>query len=239
MQDGPAEALILASPTHPPLETYLNRLNPQPISINTAFDRFRWPAFAPISEIRVLRDSADEDSEQDLYQAKDRDGTFSLHHIASESYTNPPVSSITTSIDILYEYSCRVTWEELHIVDRYTVGDDVDVPCSCCNRMPYCEPKPLIIRATSKTYVTIEDIVSQVTEYVNSLREDILEALDAVGEHSGERTPDFSSWVFFSRNSINIEEARSLEELIKTWRYRAKVVRRSRLGLHYKPVNLS
>ncbi|KAK2045704.1 hypothetical protein LZ31DRAFT_630380 [Colletotrichum somersetense] len=211
MQGGSAEPAPSAAPLYPPLETFLDRRHPQPISLNLGFERFRWPAFAPLHEIKVLRDSSNAESEQNLYQVQADDGTFSLHPIASEPYTNPLISSLRTSVDILDHYDSRDTWEDLHT--------------------------PLIIRANSKAYVTIGDIVSQVNKYVIDLREDVLEALDAAGEYAGERSPDHTFWVAFSVNSINIEEARSTSELNKAWKDDADAVRQFRPGMQFQEIN--
>lgn len=235
MTGGSAEPAPSATPLYPPLETFLDRRHPQPISLNLGFERFRWPAFAPFHEIKVLRDSSNAESEQDLYQVQADDGTFSLHPIAGEPYTNPPISSLRTSVDILDHYGSRDTWEDLHTVDR--PEDDSEVPCECCGRMPYRAPQPLIIRANSKAYVTIGDIVSQVHQYVIDLREDVLEALGAAGEYVGERGPDHTFWVDFSVNSINIEEARSISELNKAWKDNADAVRQFCPGMQFQEIN--
>ncbi|KAK1852624.1 hypothetical protein CCHR01_04778 [Colletotrichum chrysophilum] len=186
MQDPSIEPTSLVAPLYPPLETFIDRRNPRPISLNLGFNRFRWPAFAPLYEIKVLRDPTDADSEQDPYQTQAGEGTSSLHPIASELYTNPPLSSLKASIDILDHYGSRDAWEDLHTVDR--PEDDTEVPCECCDRMPYRPPEPLVIRATSNAGVTIGNIVSQVNKYVNDLRGDVLEALDTVGEYAGQRS---------------------------------------------------
>ncbi|WYZ35422.1 hypothetical protein EsH8_X_000069 [Colletotrichum jinshuiense] len=233
MQDSSAGPIPSAAPMYSPLETFLDRRHPQPISVNLGFERFRWPAFSPLHEIKVLRDSANAESEQDSYQAED--ATFLLHTIASEPYTNPPISSLEASIEILNYYGSRVAWEDLHTADG--PEEDTGVPCECCDRMPYRAPQPLIIRASSNPYVTIGDIVDQVSNYVNDLQEDVLEALDAVGEYAGQRSPDHSFWIDFSVNSINIEEARSREELKKAWKDTADSVRQFRPGMKYKEIN--
>ncbi|KAH0443630.1 hypothetical protein CcaCcLH18_00943 [Colletotrichum camelliae] len=223
MQDASTEPTSPATPSHPPLETFIDRRTSQAISLNLGFNRFRWPAFAPLHEIKVLRDPANAESVQDPYQAQSEDGTSSLHPIASEPYTNPPISSLKASADILDQYGSRDAWEDLHMVHRPEV--DTEVPCECCDRMPYRPPESLVIRATSNTGVTIGDIVSQVNKYVNNLQEDVLEALDAVGEYAGQRSPDHSLWVDFCVNNIGIEEARSSAELSKAWKDRADAMR--------------
>ncbi|KAJ0326142.1 hypothetical protein Brms1b_000365 [Colletotrichum noveboracense] len=83
----------------------------------------------------------------------------------------------------------------------------------------------LIIRATSDAGVNIGDIVFQVNKYVNDLQKDVLEALDAVGEYAGQRSPSRSLWIEFCINNIVIEEARSSEELEKNWKDVADVMR--------------
>ncbi|KAI8296476.1 putative beta-galactosidase B [Colletotrichum sp. SAR 10_98] len=187
------------------------------------FNRFRWPAFASLYEIKVLRDPTNADSEQDPYQTRPGEDTSSLHPIAIELYTDPPISSLKASIDILDHYGSRDAWEDLHTVDR--PEDDTEVPCECCDRMPYRPPESLIIRATSDAGVTIGDIVFQVNKYVNDLQKDVLEALDAVGEYAGQRSPSRSLWIEFCINNIVIEEARSSEELEKNWKDVADVMR--------------
>ncbi|KAF6830777.1 hypothetical protein CMUS01_07621, partial [Colletotrichum musicola] len=201
------------------------------------FERFRWPAFAPLEDIRVLRDPTNVDSEQDPYQARAKDGTVVLHPISDEPYTSPPTSPLETSIGILDHYGSRDAWEDLHTVDRGE--DDAEVPCVCCERMPYRAPLPLVVRASSKAYVTVGDIVSQVTQYVNDLREDVLEALGAVGAYadSGQRSPDHTYWVEFSVTSVEIGEFRTREELKRAWDDAADAVRLFRPGLQYQEIN--
>ncbi|KAI8269650.1 putative beta-galactosidase B [Colletotrichum sp. SAR11_239] len=216
MQDPSIEPTSSVAPSLPPLETFIERRNPQPISLNLGFNRFRWPAFASLYEIKVLRDPMNADSEQDPYQTRPGEDTSSLHPIAIELYTDPPISSLKASIDILDHYGSRDAWEDLHTVDR--PEDDTEVPCECCHRMPYRPPESLVIRATSNAGVTIGDIVFQVNKYVNDLQRDVLEALDAVGEYAGQRNPSHSFWIEFRINNIGIEEARSSEELEKNWK---------------------
>ncbi|KAF4853574.1 hypothetical protein CGCSCA4_v002246 [Colletotrichum siamense] len=235
MQDPSIEPTSLDATLHPPLERFIDRRNPQPISLNLGFNQFRWPAFASLHEIKVLRDPTNADSEQDQYQAQSENGTTSLHPIASELYTNPPISSLKASIDILDHYGSRDAWEDLHTVDRSE--DDTEVPCECCDRMPYRPPEPLIIRATSNAGVTIGDIVSQVNKYVNDLRGDVLKALDAIGECAGQRSPNHSFWVDFCVNNIGIEEAQSSEELRKAWKDRADAMRGFPPGQRYQEMN--
>ncbi|EQB43431.1 hypothetical protein CGLO_17906 [Colletotrichum gloeosporioides Cg-14] len=232
MSDASTDPTSLVAPLYPPLETLIDRQNPQPISLNLAFNRFRWPAFAPLHEIKVLRDPSNAESVQDPYQVQSEDGTSSLHPIASELYTNPPISSLKASIDILDHYGSRDAWEDLHTVDR--PEDDTEVPCECCDRMPYRPPESLVIRATSDAGVTIGDIVSEVNKYMNDLREDVLEAMDAVGEYAGQRSPNHSFWVDFCVNDIGIEEARSPEELRKAWKDRADSMRGFPPGQRYQ-----
>ncbi|KAF6806429.1 hypothetical protein CSOJ01_08849 [Colletotrichum sojae] len=188
------------------------------------FERFRWPAFALLEQIRVLRDPTNADSAQDPHQARAKDGTVVLHPISDEPYTSPPTSSLVTSISILDHYASRDAWEDLH---------------TCCERMPYRAPPPLVVRTSSKAYVTIGDIVSQVTKYVNDLREDVLEALGAVGEYadSGQRSPDHTFWVEFSVTSVEIGEFRTCEELKRAWGDAADAVRRFRPGLQYQDID--
>ncbi|KAF4870320.1 hypothetical protein CGCSCA1_v010625 [Colletotrichum siamense] len=216
MSDFATEPTSSVAPSLPPLETFIDRRNSQPISLNLGLNRFRWPAFASLYDIKVLRDPTNADSEQDPYQTQAGEGTSSLHPIAIELYTDPPISSLKASVDILHHYGSRDAWEDLHTVDR--PEDDTEVPCECCGRMPYRPPESLIIRATSDAGVTIGDIVFQVNKYVNDLQKDVLEALDAVGEYVGQRNPSHSFWIEFRINNIGIEEARSSEELEKNWK---------------------
>ncbi|KAF4838600.1 hypothetical protein CGCTS75_v000283 [Colletotrichum tropicale] len=235
MQDPSIEPTSSVAPSLPPLETFIDRRNSQQISLNLGLNRFRWPAFASLYEIKVLRDPTNADSEQDPYQTQAGEGTSSLHPIAIELYTDPPISSLKASIDILDHYGSRDAWEDLHTVDR--PEDDTEVPCECCDRMPYRPPEPLVIRATSNAGVTIGDVVFQVNKYVNDLREDVLEALDAVGEYAGQRRPNHSFWVDFCVNNIAIEEARSPEELRKAWKDRADAMRGCPPGQRYQEMN--
>lgn len=220
MSDFATEPTSSVAPPPLPLETFIDRLNPQSISLNLGFNRFRWPAFASLCEIKVLRDPTNADSEQDPCQTQAGEGPSSLHPIAIELYTDPPISSLKASIDILDHCDSRDAWEDLHTVDR--PEDGTEVPCECCDRMPCRPPESLILRATSDAAVTIGDIVFQVNKYVNDLQKDVLEALDAVGEYAGQRSPSHSFWIEFCVNNIGIEEARSSEELGKNWKRTGK-----------------
>jgi hypothetical protein len=114
--------------------------------------------------------------------------------------TEPPVSSIAVTQDDLSTW--EEEWVDEHLphadYDEAVWADDPDGDgiegddelgrklMRCCDEDRPLAPPPLVVRATTKPYVTICDYVTTVRTWLQSQRGDILKAQ---GVHEGEPVP--------------------------------------------------
>ncbi|KAL7628809.1 hypothetical protein AAE478_000324 [Parahypoxylon ruwenzoriense] len=174
-------------PTYEALRAAGQRIYP-----SVDFLRLRWYFKGPIeASIHVLEDATNSTSPQSPYQttvtttSPDGQTTINIqeHEISSSSITEPPVSSITVTIEELDDWGWK--WVEAHrpeesesavYINDEPGGEPRVVQC-CGEDRPYLHsPVPsLLIKASgeSKPFVTIHDFVTVVHPWMTALDADI------------------------------------------------------------------
>lgn len=146
------------------------------------FCRVAWPIQGPLStSLFVLDKQWEVDGPSEPYFRRTSSGT-TWHPVSQEPVTKPKVSSITVEVRDLEWW--QVDWEEYHREDDEAVyGEDedgYDVLLECCDEKRPPEPPKLVVKASDKPYVTIHDYVSAVHPWLLGLRDNILQAMNAI-----------------------------------------------------------
>lgn len=153
--------------------------------------RIRWKPFGPLSESIYVADNASDPSPQPPYQT----GPTSFHPISAVSLTEPPISSITVTQSDLEDW--EETWVEEHIphadndqaiwvdVAHGAEGDNDDADgddgegrrlMRCCDTSrPRVQPT-ITVKSSSQPYVTIHDYITEVHQWLQTIKESILES---------------------------------------------------------------
>lgn len=116
------------------------------------------------SAVVVVDEPHDPDSSFVPYQTL-HNGTPVKHPISEEPVTFPAVSSFTTTVD---EFEDGPTiWRFANHIDVESDCDEEGrLVCSSCGARGPIEPDGLTVKATSKPFVTVDDWISQVYEYL-------------------------------------------------------------------------
>ncbi|KAI0521919.1 hypothetical protein F5B22DRAFT_594696 [Xylaria bambusicola] len=147
---------------------------PPPVAwISMAGRRLLWTLQGPLSSsIFVLPEDCNPDGARDLlYRQTRTEATW--HPIAQEPMTQTPVASLTVIEQHLDD------WQD----EWYTInqeGFDEDVQPDTGDFPP--EFDPLIVRASSRDYVTVQDFVSAVHPWLMERREDVQRAMNVADE---------------------------------------------------------
>jgi hypothetical protein len=146
----------------------MSTTNP-PFSLN--FFRLRWHLQSPnpTSSITVLQDALDANSLQESYSP--------VHPIAQAPLTNPPVLSITISVESLDEQAAKWTWvHSQHAADspdNHTQGSRFDaqgILQHCCGEArPAPSPMLQVVASQPGRFVTIGDFIDVVHPWLRGL----------------------------------------------------------------------
>ncbi|KAF9775714.1 hypothetical protein IL306_006174 [Fusarium sp. DS 682] len=132
------------------------------------------------------------------------------HPISEEPLMTPKISSITVHISELRDLPGD--WEEYH---RHAHPDydfcvfegniDDSILIRCCGEDHPKEHEPLLVKASSKPYVTVHDYVAAVHPWVLSHRDEILRYYETIFYFNNARK---AKWVvsYIALNSIKLEE---------------------------------
>lgn len=160
---------------------------PPPIAdLSIAGRRLLWTLQGPLSSsIFVLSEDRNPDGARELLLRQTPAGV-SWHPIAREPITHIPVASLTVKETHLDEW--RDEW--------YTInqeGFDEDVQPDPADFPPKFDP--LVVRASSRDFVTVQDFVSAVHPWLMERRGEILRAMNVANE---EYTPPASARLLVS-----------------------------------------
>jgi len=134
--------------------------------------------FGPLESSVEVADTLGPDSKCEPYTT---DG-HSFHKISTSPATEPPISSISVTIDDLDTWGYR--WEGEHRDDNWDnqewTGDSDDEDrelLRCCGIA--CPPPPpsLEVLPTTHPFITVHDYITQVHPWIQALKPSILEAL--------------------------------------------------------------
>jgi hypothetical protein len=175
----------------------------------------------PADNITVLRDAIDHTSPTSPFITSLPDGTTALHAIASESLTQPPISSIAISIDFL---------------DALPVDMDEEMDMDPDSSTTPPPPPSLLVHAEQKPYDTIGEYVLAVHAWLNPMQDTVLSALE---QSFGplpcyrDRAPGHRVWVWIiDPSGVSLEEEEVPEQWPAAWEQRdylaAKIVTRAR-----------
>ncbi|KAF1359442.1 hypothetical protein EJ07DRAFT_89498, partial [Lizonia empirigonia] len=132
------------------------RASRTPVFTSMDMLRVRWSPFGSIqSSVYVSDDLSKTTSSLSPYQ-QSAGGDAIFHQISTSPATDPPVSSITVQSMELED------WELMR----------------CCGQDRPHPPAPLSVQSTEGEFVTVHDFVIQTHEWLQPLREDILNAME-------------------------------------------------------------
>lgn len=181
----------------------------QGVRLTDAALRLLWTLQGPLStSVMVMAERQNPDSPREAYFQQTLGGT-SWHAIASEALTEPQVSSITVTVDVLQIWADE--WEESHrhaepgdegcIFGQVTQGQEVEgerdedadaddgedglVLLRCCGTNRPSMHTPLVVRPPSSSgrqHITVHDYVSAVHPWLMAQWDDILSARNVWGD---------------------------------------------------------
>ncbi|KAF9873487.1 hypothetical protein CkaCkLH20_08946 [Colletotrichum karsti] len=171
------------TPPHPTYESL--RQTKQQLTASVSFLRLRWYLKGSVEEsIKLLEDATVHTSQQDQYQTSSASSTDGqqpetrLHEVASESITEPPVSSITVTIRELDGWESN--WLDNHHphaedVDSALYADDGSLIRCCDEDRPGPGPS-LLVEAGSGAFVTTQDFAAAVHPWMSTFEAQVRSA---------------------------------------------------------------
>lgn len=179
------------------------------VDINIEAERLYWIVQHPLQDnVFVMDDVNEPTGPRQKFQPGD--SPESSHPIAALSLCEPPISSITVTLD---EVELAIDfWEDGHF---YQEDDDKDGPCRCCG---LCPPPHLELKVTASKedgYVTIGDYVRAVHQWLVSCRR-VLLTIKADEGHPWPDTTEVMVSLFYP-DDLTIEKT---EDWLSTQRIR-------------------
>jgi hypothetical protein len=181
------------APQHPSWKSLVDSMSSAALSL--AFYHLHWSLFGPISDnIIVMKDATDHASPTEPFVASLPNGGISLHSIANEPLTEPPISCITVYAEDL-----------MHL--------DYDAA-----------PELLVLRAEGQPYVTIGEYVTKVYPWINAVQDAIIAALEELYGPLPDgipRGPQHRIWVWINNPAyVSLQEEEIASEWPEKWRVR-------------------
>lgn len=220
---------MATSEEFPSWESLLAQGQPPELSVDIL--RIHWKPFGPLkTSVRVGANPRDPPSAED--QAYCQTDPTAVHPVSASSLTEPPISSITVTQDDLSTW--EDDWVDGHLPHAdydgavWAVAETDDGDCGsggdednrddelgrklirCCDEDRPHTPAPLVVRASTKGYLTIHDYITTVHAWLQTHHDDILRArgvqeaeqttfyvnivsVDRVVLDDGNRNSDFTS----------------------------------------------
>ena len=154
-----------------------------PVFTSMEMLRVRWRPFGSIQfSVYVADDISTITSPLSPYQQA-AGGHAIFHQISTSPATDPPVSSITVQLMELEDWESD--WVDAH--EPHAQHNSGDAQWSteprrrlmrCCGQDRPHPPAPLSVQSTEREFVTVHDFVTQTHEWLQPLREDILNAME-------------------------------------------------------------